>query len=155
MGEGWEHDGSANYLDRQTCNLARLPQPPATETINSAIMAFALAFPLQSPKVQESVLGQLLGYITSSGPSQDPARVIAVNVNVAAALLLTMRVFQGQTRGASGRFGGVGVERNLREVLHVCQASSNFRSRDKANKSIIRCLLQIKMNAFATWQQKR
>ncbi|KAF4556724.1 Hypothetical protein D9617_1g086030 [Elsinoe fawcettii] len=116
MGEAWEHDGVTNYLSGDL----QQPQPPATELVNAAITAFALAFPLQSPRVQGSILEQISNFMASiSASPKDPARRAAINVNIAAALLLATKVLQGQTVGAAGKFQSASAEKTMQSILHI------------------------------------
>lgn len=96
FGEAWEHDGIANYLPDYTHNTQE-PQPPATELINAAVTAFALAFPLQSPRIQASILEQLLAYLSPA--TKEPARKAAITVNISTTLLLVTKVLRGRRMG--------------------------------------------------------
>ncbi|PNS14448.1 Pof6 interactor protein 1 [Sphaceloma murrayae] len=122
MGEAWEHDGVMNYLYSQR----QQPQPPATELVNAAITAFALAFPLQSPRVQGSILEQISGFMSSiSASPKDPARRAAIHVNIAAALLLSTKVLQGQALGSSGKFQSATAEKIMQSIFHILLVDSD------------------------------
>ncbi|GAM83742.1 hypothetical protein ANO11243_017320 [Dothideomycetidae sp. 11243] len=118
VGEAWEHDAISIYTSGRQA-VQEQPQPPSTELVNSAITAFALSFPLQSPRVQGSILEQIATLMSSSTASpKDPARRAAVNVNVAAALLLTTKVLQGHTAGSTGTFRSPSAEKAMQHLLH-------------------------------------
>src|SRR5256885_2602846 len=51
-----------------------LPEPPATEVVNSAINLFAISLPLQPPKVQESILEQIATFLAANSLQRDPGR---------------------------------------------------------------------------------
>lgn len=97
-----------------------LPDPPATEVVNSAITVFALALPLQTAKVQEAVLEQLTTLLSSPSLQKDPGRRAAVTVNTAMALLGTLKVTLGETRSESGDLRHQNIERCLQGILRVC-----------------------------------
>ena len=119
MGEAWEHDSIMSCL-YELDNRRDEPQPASTELVNSAITAFALSFPLQSPRIQSTILEQISSFMSTSVESpRDPARRAAINVNVAAALLLSVKVLQGHTIGSMGRFQSPTAEKTMRSILHV------------------------------------
>ena len=96
-----------------------IPDPPATEVVNSAIALFAMALPLQSPKVQESMVEQLATFMTAHSLQRDPGRKAAITVNVALALLATLKVVMSETLAASGDLKTPAVVRVLSELLRV------------------------------------
>lgn len=96
-----------------------LPDPPATEAVNSAIGLFAVALPLQAPRVQEGVLEQLATFVSASSLQRDPGRKAAVTVNVAMALLAALKVTGSETLAAPGDLKHPAVEKILQELLQV------------------------------------
>jgi len=118
MCEAWEHDTSAQHLAASS-NVDHEPQPPATELINAAVGSFALAFPLQSPRIQGSIMEQIASYLAPSTASQkDPARRSAITANVASAFLLTAKVLVGQSLSPAGTFQSATAEKALQTLLH-------------------------------------
>lgn len=101
-----------------------LPDPPATEVVNSAITLFAIALPLQNPKVQEGVLEQMATYLSSMSLQRDPGRKAAITANAAMALLGALKVTSGETFAERGDLRHPTVERYLQEILRV--RSINF-----------------------------
>lgn len=99
-----------------------LPDPPPTEVINSAITLFAIALPLQNPKVQEGVLEQIATHLSASSLQRSPGRKAAITANSAMALLGALKVTLGETRSERGDLRHPTVERYLQEILRV----SNF-----------------------------
>lgn len=99
--------------------IEELPDPPATEVVNSAIALFAMSLPLQQPKVQESALEQLSMYISAKGLQRDPGRKAAITVNVALALLNTVKVSSNETSANSGDIKSLPVEKCLDDILRV------------------------------------
>ena len=97
-----------------------LPDPPATEVVNSAIALFAMAFPLQDPKIQESVLEQLTTSLSAKSLARDPGRKAAITVNVVLALLGTLKVATTETLATSGDLKHPAVEKSLDDLLRVC-----------------------------------
>ena len=113
-----EHDSICLYTSSEE-NIENLPDPPATEVVNSAIVLFATAFPLQSSRVQEGVLAQLATFLTSSSLQRDPGRKAAVAVNTAMALLSTLKVTIGETIAERGDLKHPSIEKTIDEMLRV------------------------------------
>ena len=87
--------------------------------MNAAIALFAMALPLQEPKVQESSLEQLSMYTSSKSLLRDPGRKAAIVVNISLALLGTLKVSQGETPANSGSLKSGAVEKCLGDLLRV------------------------------------
>lgn len=99
-----------------------LPDPPATQLVNSAIELFAAALPLQSPKVQEGVLEQLATFLSSKSLDRNPGRRAAVTANIAVALLGALKVAVRETLAEAGDLRHPTVEKYLQEILQVSQS---------------------------------
>ena len=113
-----EHDSVSLHLQGQ--NMSKdMPDPPATEVINSAISLFASALPLQSVKVQEAVLEQLATFLSSPSLQRDPGRKAAITVNVAMALLGALKVALGETTAEPGDLKHQTIEKCLQSILRV------------------------------------
>ncbi|KAK0621164.1 armadillo-type protein [Bombardia bombarda] len=110
-----EHDASLLYIG--TADGMGLPDPPATEVVNMAIQLFAFVFPLTPPKVQESVLEQVTTFVAAGSLQRDLGRKAAINVNVATALLSTLRVAVRETKSSSGDITNIAVEKLIQELL--------------------------------------
>ena len=113
-----EHDSVPLHLQGQQISV-QLPDPPATEVVNSAITLFALALPLQTTRVQEAVLEQLVTFLSSASLQRDPGRRAAVTANIAMALLGALKVALGETAGESGDLKHQSVEKCLQSILRV------------------------------------
>ncbi|KAI9673092.1 MAG: hypothetical protein M1829_004406 [Trizodia sp. TS-e1964] len=111
-----EHDSVSLYIN-STDDMDDLPDPPATEVVNSAISLFAISLPLQPPKVQESILEQIATFLSASSLQRDPARKAAMTVNIAIALLATLKVALKETSSLPGDLRSPGVEKILQELL--------------------------------------
>lgn len=96
-----------------------LPDPPATEVVNSAITLFAAVFPSQSPKVQEFVLEQLITHLSAGALQRAPGRRAAVAVNTAIALLGALKVAVGEISAEPGDLKNPAVEKALQVLLGV------------------------------------
>lgn len=96
-----------------------LPDPPATEVVNAALQLFALCLPLQTPKIQESILEQMTSFLSASSLQRDTNRKTAMMVNMACALLCALKVAVRETRSASGSLKGTAVEKVMQDLLHV------------------------------------
>lgn len=116
-----EHDSVCLYTGQQE-NAEKLPDPPATELVNSAIVLFATALPLQISRIQEGVLEQLATCLSSSSLSRDPGRRAAVTVNAAMALLGVLKVAVGETVAEHGDLRHSSVERTIEEILRVSES---------------------------------
>ena len=113
-----EHDSVYMHLtDRD--GVEELPDPPATEVVNSAIALFAMALPLQDVRVQESTLEQLAIFMTARSLQRDPGRKAAVTINIALALLGALKVGQSETLANSGDLKAAPVEKALDELLRT------------------------------------
>ena len=113
-----EHDSVYLYTSSEK-HVESLPDPPATEVVNSAIVLFAIAFPLQISRIQEGVLAQLATFLTSSSLQRDPGRKAAITVNTAMALLSALKVTVGETIAEHGDLKHPSVEKTIEEMLKV------------------------------------
>ncbi|KAI1393226.1 ARM repeat-containing protein [Hypoxylon trugodes] len=110
-----EHDAAVLYAGEPDPSI-NLPDPPATEVVNMAIQLFAFVFPLTPAKVQESVLEQIATFISAGSLQRDPGRKAAINVNVASALFLTLKVAVKETQSSPGNVTNMAVEKLLQEM---------------------------------------
>lgn len=81
-----EQDADALFHKLENDKLFVGPIPAATAVVNLSIELFAALFPLQSAKIQESLLVQLSSYLYSSSSSSKLERLGVVFVNVSVAL---------------------------------------------------------------------
>lgn len=91
--------------------------------VNAAINLFAICLPLQTPKVQESILEQISSFLSANSLQRDPARKAAMIINIALALLSALKVAVKETRSASGDLKGPAVEKVMQDLIHVCISS--------------------------------
>ena len=110
--------------------VENVPDPAATEVVNSAIAVFAMAFPLQDTRIQESMLEQLTGSLTAKALQKDPGRRAAIAVNISLALLGSTKVAAGETTAQSGGLNHPAVEKSLDELLRVSPLSTTRRLTD-------------------------
>ncbi|KAF2734882.1 HEAT repeat protein-like protein [Polyplosphaeria fusca] len=113
-----EHDSISLYGGK-TNNYDDLPSPPATEVVNAALQLFAICLPLQTPKIQESILEQMTSFLSSNSLQRDSNRKAAMMVNIAYALLSTLKVAAKETTSAPGHMKSSAVEKVVQELLHV------------------------------------
>ncbi|RYC66035.1 hypothetical protein CHU98_g137 [Xylaria longipes] len=111
-----EYDAAALYAGDLDAS-SELPDPPATEVVNMAIRLFAFVFPLTPAKVQESVLEQIATYTSAGSLQRDPGRKAAMTVNIASALLSTLKVAVKETQSSSGDVTSPAVEKLLQEMI--------------------------------------
>ncbi|KAI1429346.1 armadillo-type protein [Xylaria sp. FL1777] len=111
-----EHDAAALYAG-DLDSTSELPDPPATEVVNMAIRLFAFVFPVTPAKVQESVLEQIATYTSAGSLQRDPGRKAAMTINIASALLSTLKVAVKETQSPSGDITSTAVEKLLQEMI--------------------------------------
>ncbi|KAF7526059.1 hypothetical protein G7054_g10874 [Neopestalotiopsis clavispora] len=111
-----EHDAAMLYVS-DASGPGALPHPPATEVINMAIQLFAFVFPLTPAKVQESILEQVATFMSAGVLQRDPGRKAAMNVNIATALLYSLKVASRETTSPPGDITNLAVEKLLQEVV--------------------------------------
>lgn len=97
----------------------RQPQEPATEVVNAAIGLFALVFPLQSPKIQDSILEQILSYMGIMATQKETPQKAALAANIALAILAAVRVAGPGVNNPSGSVRSATAEKALQDMLHV------------------------------------
>jgi hypothetical protein len=115
-----EFDSTCCYLYVETDpSMEALPASPATEVINAAIAVFALSLPLQTPKVQESMLEQMSASLSAQALQKDPARKTAISTNVTTALLATLRVATGESGSFKGSIASTQAENALQNLLRA------------------------------------
>lgn len=100
-------------------DATELPDPPATEVVNAALTLFAICLPLQTAKIQESILEQMTSFLSASSLQRDINRKTAMMVNMATALLLTLKVAVKETKSAAGSLKGTAIEKVMQDLLHV------------------------------------
>jgi HEAT repeat-containing protein 5 len=111
-----EHDALLLYVNDMSSGVP-IPDPPATEVVNVAIQLFAFVFPLTPAKVQESILEQIKTFTSAGSLQRDPGRKAAINVNVAVAVLSTLRVAVKETKSSPGDVTNLAVERLLQDMV--------------------------------------
>ncbi|KAJ1337272.1 HEAT repeat-containing protein 5 [Microdochium nivale] len=130
-----------------------LPDPPATEVVNMAIQLFAFVFPLTPAKVQESILEQLVTFISAGSLQRDPGRKAAINVNVASALFSTLKVAVKETRSPAGNITTLPVEKLLQELIRAFVIDPDQYVRNLGYEAIAR-LCNASGNAFTNHEVK-
>ncbi|KAF4124114.1 HEAT repeat protein [Geosmithia morbida] len=146
-----EHDASSLYIDG--ADSSEPPDPPATEVINSAIQLFAFAFPLTPAKVQESILEQMRTFSSAGSLQRDPGRKEAVKVNLATAILASLRIAVKETQSGSGNIENLAVEKLLQEFVRDFVLDSDQYIRSLGYASVAR-LCNVYGNAFTNNEVK-
>lgn len=111
-----EHDSLSLYIE-DLKNPDNIPDSPATEVVNVAIQLFAFAFPLAPPKIQESILEQIITFISTGSLQRDPGRKAAMNINVATSLYYTLKVAVKETNSPSGDITSTAVVNLMQGLL--------------------------------------
>ncbi|KAJ9258311.1 hypothetical protein DTO207G8_1486 [Paecilomyces variotii] len=109
-----EHDSVLLYCAQD--GNASSADPAATEVVNAAVNLFALALPLQSPKVQESSVEQIATLLSSPHLQRNPGRKAAITVNVGVALLHALKVAIRESDGPGGELNAAS-EKIFQELL--------------------------------------
>ncbi|KAI5804071.1 armadillo-type protein [Peziza echinospora] len=113
-----EHDSVALYItDNSPTAFDPTPAPPATAVVNSAIDLFSILLPMQPPKVQESILEQLATFLASKSLDRDPGRKAAITVNVAVAILGSLKLVMND-QIPSANLSTPSVLKTIQEILH-------------------------------------
>ena len=102
---------------------------PATSCVNLAIKLFAISLPLQSSRIQESTVEQLI--TTVSQPLQrEPGRKAAMQINTALALLCALAVANNETPYTTGKLYAGAVGQVTTDLLgrYVCSPDPVMRS---------------------------
>ncbi|KAK8212663.1 HEAT repeat protein-like protein [Phyllosticta capitalensis] len=145
-----EHDSISLYIRRDgNVDMDELPDPPATEVVNAALSLFAILLPLQTPKVQESLLEQIQSFLSAGTLVRDPARKAAMTVNIATALLGALKVANKETSSPPGDLKSAAVEKALQELLHSFIIDSDQYVRHIAGEALGR-LSSSSGNTFTT-----
>ncbi|KAL6707034.1 hypothetical protein ACN47E_004786 [Coniothyrium glycines] len=113
-----EHDSISLYMGSPV-DSHDLPDPPATEVVNAALHLFAICLPLQTSKIQESILEQVTSFLSVSSLQRDINRKTAMMVNIAYAILAALKVTVKETRSAPGSLKGPAVEKVMQDLLHL------------------------------------
>jgi len=113
-----EHDSISLYITPAN-NATDLPDPPATEVVNAALQLFAICLPLQTAKIQESILEQMTSFLSANSLQREINRKTAMMVNMASALLLTLKVAVKETKSDAGSLKGTAIEKVMQDLLHV------------------------------------
>ncbi len=90
-----------------------------TEVVNAAIELFAITLPLQTPRVQESIVEEIATLLSAQSLHRNPGRKAAMIANVAVALLYTLRVAVKETSAAPGSLKNNATEKIMQELLQV------------------------------------
>lgn len=147
-----EHDASLLYIGDNGDSVSS-PDPPATEVINTAIQLFAFAFPATPAKVQESILEQIKTFASAGSLQRDPGRRAAVTVNVATAILATMRVAVRETASPPGDVSNMAVERLLQDIVRDFVLDPDQYVRSLGYSAVAR-LCNVYGNAFTNHEVK-
>ena len=110
-----EHDSV--YLYSSNSRQGRIDlSPPATQVVDTAIELFAIALPLQPPKIQESALEQMATILAQPLP-REPGKKAAVLVNTSMAILGALAVANRETKYSRGRIATSAIEKIAAEIL--------------------------------------
>ncbi|KAK2751806.1 hypothetical protein FQN55_009249 [Onygenales sp. PD_40] len=111
-----EHDSVRLYSlpDRDDDSYS---DPPNTEVVNAAIELFAKALPSQSPKVQESSVEQIASLLAAQSLNRNPGRKAAMTVNIAIALLSSLKYAVKENTSTPGTLKHLATEKVMQELF--------------------------------------
>ena len=118
---GTENDSVGLYTKDPARSDAETP-PFATEVVDLAIRFFGLTLPLQTIRIQESVLEQVSSFMSGPNLHKYPARKAAITVNIAVALLFSLKCASKAADIGSAKFGASSVEKSIQDLTHVSLA---------------------------------
>ena len=78
-----------------------------------------MALPLQEPKIQESTLEQLHTFLVAKSLLRDVGRRAAIVINIALAVLGSVKVGRNETLAIAGEIRSPVVEKCLEDLLQV------------------------------------
>jgi len=113
-----EHDSISLYIGSSNESVD-LPDPPATEVVNASLQLFAICLPMQTPKIQESILEQLTSFLSATSLQRDINRKTAIMANIAYAILSALKVAVKETRSPTGSLKRPAVEKVIQDLLHL------------------------------------
>lgn len=134
LGEALEHDALLLYC-RGTAQQSSDLNAAATGVINNAIKLFAISFPLQGPRIQESVMEQLATAI-SQPMQKEPGKKAAIVANVSVALYHALRIAAGGTTYPAGKLAVTTVGKTIAEMLQKLVADADSFIRNIAAQSL-------------------
>lgn len=111
-----EHDSILLYAHRGRDEIPS-SDPAMTGVVNAAVKLFAVAFPLQNPRIQESSLEQMATFLSSHTLQKNPGRKAAITVNIATATLGALKVAVKETSSAPGDLKSAATEKCTKELL--------------------------------------
>ncbi|OJJ43820.1 hypothetical protein ASPZODRAFT_19122 [Penicilliopsis zonata CBS 506.65] len=111
-----EHDAVLLYCSRDGDSL--VAEPPATGVVNAAIDLFSIAIPIHAPKVQEGSVEQIAMFLSSQTLQRNPGRKAAMTVNIAVALLHSLKVATKETESAAGNLSPA-TDKILQELFQT------------------------------------
>lgn len=134
LGEALEHDALLLYcrgLPEQTPDL----NGAGTGVVNNAIKLFAITFPLQGPRIQESIIEQLATAVMQ--PMQkEPGKKAAIVVNTSMALYYTLQIAAGGTTLPAGKLAVTTVGKSIADLLQRLVADSDSFVRNAGARSL-------------------
>lgn len=93
--------------------------PLTTEVVDLTIYLFGLSMPMQAPQIQESILEQISSYMLHPLLQKAPARRAAITVNIAVAMLVSLRAAMKIVNAGGAAFTTSAVGKALQNILHV------------------------------------
>ncbi|KAK9449409.1 armadillo-type protein [Limtongia smithiae] len=96
-----------------------LPKSPQTAVVDYAIELFALLLPLQTDRIQRSILEQVASYMTASGMQRDLGRKAAVTANIAIALSATIKLVSAEKNNNHIQLHDEAVLSMISEILRA------------------------------------
>jgi len=110
-----ENDTTAIYCDEANLNRDGSYSPEST-CVTLAVQLFAVALPLQPPRIQESCLEQV-ATVLAQPLQREPGRKFALQINAITAILGALAVANGETNFHAGKLAASTVSKSLAEIV--------------------------------------
>jgi hypothetical protein len=134
LGEALEHDALLLYC-RGLPQYGHDSNAAATGVVNNAIKLFAISFPLQAPRIQESIIEQLASAVSQPMQKQ-PGKKAAMVANTSVALYHALQVAAGGTTLPAGKLAVATVGRSIADLLQRLVADSDDFVRNAGARSL-------------------
>lgn len=109
-----EHDATLTYSDEPASEHGSYL--PETDCITLAVQLFAVALPLQPPRIQESSIEQLATALAQPN-SREPGRRFALQINSITAILGALAITNGETSYLPGKLAATTTSKSLAEIV--------------------------------------
>lgn len=108
-----EHDATTTYSENADENGSFLPE---SDCVTLAVQLFAVALPLQPPRVQEGSIEQLAN-VLAQPYQREPGRKFALQINSITAILGALAISSSETSYLAGKLAATTTSKSLAEIV--------------------------------------